>query len=298
MSTRTLNPYKSPQRGFFNFRVGAVASATDALIVAGVARLEEENKAHSVVLRWTDGSNWQGTVLNWSSRACCVARRDPLQWCVLGIDGETCVVRSSNLEEGAVGSHSLYAVASAELGLHAVGVGGRHYVSRDGVSWKPYDTAHVGKGPLLEAVTVIEDDEICAVGSEGSVVLASRGRSTLIETPTNAALASVCLGPDNLLYACGQRGVILRGRGHRWSMVEQSDTSDDLWSVCTFQGRVFAASTRMLYEVTANSLRKVEMRGDRPTSFCQLSACGDDVLMSVGQFDVSLFDGAQWRNLC
>ncbi len=260
MSTRTLNPYKSPQRGFFNFRVGAVASATDALIVAGVARLEEENKAHSVVLRWTDGSNWQGTVLNWSSRACCVARRDPLQWCVLGIDGETCVVRSSNLEEGAVGSHSLYAVASAELGLHAVGVGGRHYVSRDGVSWKPYDTAHVGKGPLLEAVTVIEDDEICAVGSRKAWYLPvedeahlSRHRPMLLSPAcASAQTISSCM--------CGQRGVILRGRGHRWSMVGQSDTSDDLWSVCTFSGRVFAASTRMLYEVTANSLRKVEIR--------------------------------------
>lgn len=71
-------------------------------------------------------------------------------------------------------------------------------------------------------------------------------------------LAGVCLGPDDLLYACGQRGVVLRGRGRHWSVVEHTDTSEDLWSVCAFQGRVFAVSTRMLYEVTGTALRRVE----------------------------------------
>jgi hypothetical protein len=216
----------------------------------------------------------------------------------LGIDGETGILRGMNLEEGSVGAQSLYAVASTASGLHAVGVGGQHFASQDGASWKPYDTTRPRKGPLLEAVAAIDDDEVYAVGAEGSVVLATRGRSTLIETPTNVVLASVCLGPDDLVYACGQRGVILRGRGRHWSVVEHTDASDDLWSVCAFQGRVFAVSTRLLYEVTGTSLRTVEMRGDRPTSFYHLSSCGDEALLSVGQFDVSLFDGERWRNLC
>jgi hypothetical protein len=298
MITRTLSPYKPPQRGFFNFRTGAIASASEALIIAGVVRLEEERTAHSVILRWTDGCDWRGAALNWSSRACCVARRDPAQWCILGIDGEAGILRGVDLEEGTVGAQSLYAVASAASKLHAVGVGGQHFVSHDGASWRPYHTMHPGKGPLLEAVTAIDDDEVYAVGAEGSVVLASRGRSTLIETPTNVVLAGVCLGPDDLLYACGQRGVVLRGRGHVWTVVEHTETSDDLWSVCAFQGRVFAASARVLYEVTGSSLRKVEIRGDRPTSFYHLNSFGDGALLSVGQFDVSLFDGDRWRNLC
>lgn len=103
MNIRKLSPYKPPQRSFFNFRTGAIASATEAIIVAGVARLEEERTAHSVILRWTDGSDWHGTVLDWSSRACCMVRRNPAQWFVLGIDGEAGVLSSRDLEVGDVG---------------------------------------------------------------------------------------------------------------------------------------------------------------------------------------------------
>jgi len=150
---------------------------------------------------------------------------------------------------------------------------------------------------LLEAIAAFTPDEVYAVGADGAIVVLTPTKAERIDSPTNLVLSGICRGPNDLLYACGQKGVILCGRAHEWSIVEQDVTKEDLWSVCTFQGRVFLTSTHFLYELKGNKLVTVRFEHDTPHTFCKLTASGDENLLSVGQRDALLFDGREWTRL-
>lgn len=297
MADKNLKPYKTPERGAFNLRAGALHSREDVLIVAGMARLDDEHTAHSIILRWSGALPWHGIALNWSSASCCAIGEPRRKFCLLGIDGEFGVIHENELGESRVAGKSLYALTAVGRSTYAVGAVGQVLRSEDGRSWENLNHARQAKAGLLEGVAAYTPEEVYAVGADGAIVLLTPTKAERIDSPTNLVLSGICRGPDDLLYACGQKGMILRGRKHEWTVVEHDETKEDLWSICTFQGRVFLTSTHFLYELKGDKLEAVRFENDIPRTFCKLSLAGDDTLLSVGQRDAFLFDGRGWTRL-
>ncbi len=297
MTDKNLKPYKTPEPGVFNLRAGAVHSHDDVLVVAGLARLDAEHTAHSIVLKWSGTLPWHGIALNWSSGACCAIPDSRHESCLLGIDGEFGLVHGNELSENYVGDCSWRAVTAVGRSTYVVGVMGRILRSENGRSWERLTHAETVNKNLLEGAAAYAPDEVYAVGAEGAIVLLRPTKAERIDSPTNLVLSGICRGPDDLLYTCGQQGVILRGRGHEWTVIEHGVTTEDLWDICTFQGRIFLTSTHFLYELKGNTLDTVNFEHDIPHTFCKLALAGDDTLLSVGQRDAFLFDGRKWTRL-
>jgi len=291
MADKILKPYKTPGPGVFNLRTGALHARDEVLIVAGLARLDAENTAHSIVMRWSGALPWHGIALNWSSGSCCALAQPQRAFGMLGIDGEFAFVQGDALSEHDIDEDSMSAIAAVGRTMYAVGAVGRVLRSEDGRSWQRLTRAEDVNDDLLEAVAAYTPDEIYAVGAEGAIVLLRPTTAERIDSPTNLVLSAVCRGPDDLVYACGQRGLILCGREHEWKVVEQDQTTEDFWDICTFQERIFLTSTHFLYELKDSTLETVTFEDYTPHTFCKLATAADDVMLSVGQADAFLFDG-------
>jgi hypothetical protein len=101
---------------------------------------------------------------------------------------------------------------------------------------------------------------------------------------------------DGEVYICGQRGILLKGRGARWEVIEQQETQEDLWDLQWFNGKLYLSTTRMLYTLEGDRLERVET-GDEIAGSCYHLDAADGILWSIGAKDILQFDGQEWTRI-
>lgn len=146
----------------------------------------------------------------------------------------------------------------------------------------------------FEAIDGFGADDIYAVGWEGELWHWQAGSWTQGPSPVNVVLSGVCCAGDGNVYACGQAGTLLRGRGQDWEVLETEGLMDDFWDLRWFMGRLYVASMSALYELQGDALVPVDFGRDAPDS-CYKLTDAEGVLWSVGQQNICSFDGAAWR---
>jgi hypothetical protein len=156
----------------------------------------------------------------------------------------------------------------------------------------------VPKGTVAgyEAVTAFSSKEIYAAGWDGEMAAYDGATWRQIDSPTNLLMVAMCAAGDGQVYACGRRGLLVRGRGDEWEVVDHQSTVDDLWSVRWFQGALYASSMRTVYRFENGKFVPTDASSTGATTFYSLSSC-PDVLWSVGPKDVVAFDGVQWQRI-
>lgn len=115
-----------------------------------------------------------------------------------------------------------------------------------------------------------------------------------IDSPTNSNLTNLVCAND-VVYAVGRLGLLLRGRANRWRVLEQ-EVGEDLWGLAWYRGKLWAASMDQLYVLEKDVLVPVEFDDDRPETCYHLSAA-DGVLWSIGPKDLFVFDGKEWERV-
>jgi hypothetical protein len=156
--------------------------------------------------------------------------------------------------------------------------------------------APVGDGKRVsgfEAIAGFSDADIYAVGWEGEIWQHQQNKWVERSSPVNVILTGVCCAEDKSVYVCGQDGTLLKGRNERWEVLDQPDLEDDLWDICWFGNKLYAASMSTLYELKGSRLVPVNFGKELPRSCYKLTAA-DGVLWSVGQESVFSFDGKKW----
>lgn len=273
---------------------------------------EAISEGHTGSLLFTlDRGTWGAGAVDWLACSGTVCHTPAERYLVLGTDGS---VRASG--GGSVKEESPIAGcgvdpkkrgplreirAFAKGRAYAVGTCRQAYVRIDESQWRCIDQSAQGgdvdiTDTSFESIDGFDEQEIYTVGWEGEIWTYDGATFTQLTSPTNLALYKVRCAPDGFVYACGQLGTLLRGRGDQWEVIEHDSTTEDLWGMEIFNGEVYVSSTHFVYRLVDGKLKAVDFGDDVPSSCYHLSAA-DGIMWSIGPKDVMEFNGSTWKRI-
>ncbi len=268
--------------------------------------LDEAQVPHSFVVRWSNGK-WDSYIINKGVTAHCVI--DDGNWKVLSLcaDGTVHIASSEGtgyeqIDQSAEGPNIrrwMFDIRQIGQGIYGVGmlrmiykrIGPERWFRFDqGIRFESLDELDTG----LRSIDGFDENSIYAVGLHGEIWYYDRQVWRRIDSPTNLRLDAVRCVPPDRVYACGANGVIVCGHHDNWSVIEQEETKSNIWSVEYFQGKVYFADSKFLYEFDGSQFKKVDTGLQQPISTSYLHA-NDRILCSVGESDVAIYDGKRWE---
>jgi hypothetical protein len=295
----------------YSFGSGFVQDHGTIRVIAQIDELADAGSSASRIMKWVaKDEKWSQFSFEWSAvRVCVIA--EPLQLFVLGPDGEVLVGSSrgdtretiDETKEGPQGRGPLRDLRRIGDQLYVAGMS-RQVYRRSGVgSWSHRDEGVVlplGSKSVagFNSIDGVSEDDFYAVGFGGEIWRCLKGRWRKIESPTNVVLHRVRVIRTDLVYACGQEGVLLRGTGDAWEQIDHSVTENDLWDIEWYRDRLYAAHDDGLFVLTsADDLEAVDF-GTRAEITCRHLHSDDGVLLSSGPKDVLYTaDGDKWRDI-
>jgi len=186
--------------------------------------------------------------------------------------------------------------------LYAAGMGRQVYCRVRNGAWVRFDEGLLNNPTDyldvtgVNAIDGLNEGDIYAVGFNGEIWHRSENQWSPVDSPTNLILERVRAIDTDRIYACGQAGVLLRGHGQTWEIVEQVETEDDFWGLEWFLGKLYLATTNQLYRLKSNdTLEPIEQGLSGARTYSQLHA-GHGALWSFGLHHLSWTeDGETWN---
>jgi hypothetical protein len=145
----------------------------------------------------------------------------------------------------------------------------------------------------LEAIDGFSPGEVYAAGRQGVIWHYDGKQWHPVETPTNLALTGICCADDGKVYACGQCGIVVVGRGDRFQVVGPDRPLADLWDIRSFKGKIYTTTTQALMVLGDDGLLPCLPAMREATTFYSL-AVSDGVLWSFGAKHLLRSDGVNW----
>jgi hypothetical protein len=103
---------------------------------------------------------------------------------------------------------------------------------------------------------------------------------------------------DDLAYACGQEGVLLRSRGGGWEQIDHDATEDDLWDLEWYRDRLYLAHDEGLLVLTGGDDLQAVKFGIRGAITCRHLHANDEILLSSGPKNILWTgDGKKWDEI-
>jgi hypothetical protein len=179
--------------------------------------------------------------------------------------------------------------------VYAVGMKRQIYRRVDFDHWVSIDVGiFSNKSEVVgfEAIDGFDDNDLYAAGWEGEIWGFDGERWERKDSPTNIILHDICCADDGSVYACGQLGTLVKGRGDVWEIID-TELQENLWSLAWFNGTLYLAAFSGIYQLIGDQVRRINFTQDIPGTFYHLSAA-DGLLCSIGGKDVMGFDGELW----
>jgi len=269
----------------------------------------EENPDHSVILQLHQG-NWKKLDVSEKLVSCTLSTYPTRQMVCVAENGMSASLGGGKLtlECIALGADSpssngpLVEVRSVCRGkAWAVGTSRQAYRKEDIGNWLRMDQTSKSSDPqeransCFHSIDGFSESEIYCVGWEGEIWRFDGMSWSQCLSPTNLTLYKVRCCSDGYVYACGQLGTIIRGRGDSWGIIQQEETEEHLRSLAFFKGKLYLVSSNLAYELSGKKF--VQLRDDFTATTCGELDANEDVLISVGLKDIMLFDGQNWQKL-
>lgn len=291
----------------FSYVTGAVLSGESASFALVSDALAARKQEHAFLVDWKRGQWFRDEDhKRWDVVSMCVCLQPLVQFLAMGPAGQVNCSGSGNVHDELIGSVAEGPRTRGPLrkirgigGLaYAAGMNRQVYCRDKAGIWQAMDTDMRPRkgGPIVgfESIDGFDAAEIYAVGWDGAMWLFDGKSWTEIASPTNLILTDVCCAGDGLVYAAGLKGLLLRGRGQQWEIVQAPTPIDDVWSIAWFQGSIFLSTFRGVYQLEKDDYVLVDMGIDPPATSFHLARATDQ-LWSIGAKDVLVFDGQRWR---
>ncbi len=285
---------------------GAVRARDLAYLLGTDTRSVDEGTPRSRVFV-RDRGRWIPPVdLNWNARSCTICHAPAERFLamseqgyVLALGGGDVVVEPRIADGSDIPGPLTEIREIAGKRAFAVGTLRQCYVRQAPGRWERIDETcrATGRGAAdfgFMSIDGFSATEIYATGWEGEIWGFDGETWSRKETPTNLALYRVCCAGDGFVYAVGQRGTILRGRGDRWVDVPHEGTELDIWGCEWFQDRLVVATVHSLFDLGENTLAPVVFGSAPPPASCLHLSAADGVLWSIGTHDVLQLDASGW----
>ncbi len=274
----------------YSFTRGTALNLAQGFLVIVKDALAKDRRPHAICAMYNNDEWHEAGMAGWMAVGVCAVKDEMVAV------GETGGVLT--LAGGTMGQEQ---IATKEQPSYAAGMG-RQVWRREGPrQWVAIDQgcrrAQPDGTPVgFEAIDGTSEKDLWAVGWQGEIWHCDGQAWRQIDSPSNGVLANVCCGGDGAVYACGRRGLLLRGRQGAWEAIEHESTIEDLWGLAWFADRLWLASTRALYTLDGDGLRLYGFDDDTPATCYHLSAAGG-ALWSIGAKDVLAFDGTTWTRI-
>ncbi|QDH70347.1 hypothetical protein [Marilutibacter alkalisoli] len=148
----------------------------------------------------------------------------------------------------------------------------------------------------FEAVDGFSESDIYAVGWNGEIWQFDGKAWSQKESPTPLVLTRVLCAGDGAVYASGRKGLLLRGCGNAWEIIDHQSMIDDIWDLAWYREELYLSTMHGLFALDGDKLLPVDFGDDTPDS-CHRLSVADGVLWSIGGKDIMAFDGAQWKRI-
>lgn len=184
--------------------------------------------------------------------------------------------------------------------FYAVGMGRRVYRREAPGDWRamhaPEATAEQGVIGF-EDMDAFDEGDLYAVGWQGEIWRRHTGRWMRVQSPVSANLNAVCCASDGVVYVVGDEGVMLRGRGDAWQIIE-TGRGDNLMDVAEHQGQIYVVTDfRILKLQEGRLVAERDFEDDDPPHTCLMLEPGPGALLSIGPSQVMVRTDRAWMRL-
>jgi hypothetical protein len=143
---------------------------------------------------------------------------------------------------------------------------------------------------------------IYAVGWDGEIWYYNGKKWKQIESPTNLALFRVVCSEDGNIYACGQKGLIIKGRQAKWEVIEQGETDETFWGATWFKNSLYLSTSNGIFQLQNDKLSVVDIKSKgkkkikiTPNNCFYRLDSNNDIMYSAGQkMVIYTEDGIKW----
>lgn len=288
-----------------SFRRGCLGKDGRILLLLVNDELAQEGSPHTGVVLWDNGRFRPVVTTAWTACAAVFLDWPDAEFAVVGEQGQLLRVRA----DGSTAEEMLPASASSQpcIWKGAAAIDGRLFAAgigfccamvgpddeRRDLSPQRFGTVTEGQGLGFESLDGTTATDIVAVGWDGAIWCFDGNQWEIQDSPVNLILSDVIGLADGEFWACGQEGVVVRGRRGSWRALE-TGLSKNLWSLALYQDAIFAASTQELFrfDFEDDEPQSVGLDSD-PRLFYWLDAKRGEVLLSTGAKNVVLVTPAR-----
>ncbi len=183
----------------------------------------------------------------------------------------------------------------------AVGMSRQAYRREQAGQWVHIDQGMAAKPSDMVGLNGVDGfgpNDLYAVGLKGEIWCYDGKGWYQQESPTNVALHRVrCVAAKKVVYACGAAGTVLRGTVDGFEAIAQEGTSDNLYGLEWFEGKLYLAGLKALYVLDEDALEPVDVGLGGGVTFGDLHV-NDGVMWSVGARHLLYTeDGTTWTQV-
>jgi hypothetical protein len=291
----------------FSYWSGIATPDGTLVFLLGRDDLMAKKVPHTVVARLTNGE-WTAESYPFTSIGICAAARLKAQEILVGHGGEIMIGTGRELKpaepidiDRETGKVGYLRCARVIDGWAYIAGMDRQFYRRANGNWELLEANLPTEDELVvgfEAIDGYSEREIYTAGHEGEIWRFDGKKWHAITSPTNLILLGLHCSVDGFTYICGQAGAVIRGRKDTWEKLPLTGTTEDLWDITQFQGKVYVATRELLYFIDGDALVPVDFGDDIdiPFSFYRFLLLSDR-LITIGAKDVMSFDGKTWSRI-
>jgi hypothetical protein len=291
----------------WGFTRAFVANQKRVYILAQLPELENQGIHLTEVLRWT--GDWGGYRIEWPCIALCGTNLPEPSLLCLGLEGRIHIATPSgfieeyidNSNKGPASRGMLRDIRLIGDHIYVVGMDRQVYRRESLGKWFRIDHGMIISPKSLKvtgfnSIDGFNENNIYTAGWGGEIWMYNGQIWEQLPSPTNLRLQCIhCVNP-NTVFVCGQIGILLKGYGDKWEIIEHGITKDPFWGMEWFQEKLWLATHDAVYCMDQNfNFNKVDFGlGEEPVS-CGWLQANSEIMWSVGgKHLLSTTDGNIW----